>query len=109
MRRTWRQADRANDRAGFPVHRTVGSTETRKNWSDILHSVIGDDHVIRIRHQHCDEPAILVTESRFRALERAAPDAVPRSDEAAPGSGVTPTAFDLRAGAEYLTRILGPE
>lgn len=109
MRRTWRQADRANDCAGFPVHRTVGSTETRRNWSEILHAVMGDDHVIRIRHQNCDQPAILITESRFRALERAAPDAVTGRDETAPGTGVTPTAVDLRAGADYLTRILGPE
>ena len=85
MRRTWRQADRANDRAGFPVHRTVGSSETRRNWAEILHSVIGEDHVIRIRHQHRDEPAILITESRFRALERAAPEAMTRRDGALRG------------------------
>ena len=73
MRRTWREADRANDRAGFPVHRTVGSTDARRNWSDVLGGVIRADEVIRIRHQHDDEPAILIRESRFRALERAAP------------------------------------
>lgn len=109
MRRTWRQADRANDIAGFPVHRTVGSTETRRHWSGILHSVIGNDHVIRIRHQHCGEPAILISESRFRALERTAPDAMTRREEVAPAAGAASNALDAGAGRDYLTRILGPE
>jgi hypothetical protein len=107
MRRTWRQADRANDRAGFPVHRTVGSTETRRHWSAILGAVIANDEVIRIRHQHCDEPAILVSESRFRALERAAPDAMGHRDVAARSSGAASRPADARSGQAYLTRILG--
>lgn len=109
MRRTWRQADRANDRAGFPVHRTVGSTATRRNWADILHSVIGENQVIRIRHQHCDEPAILITESRFRALERTAPDDMTRRDDATGATGPAARQTDAREGADYLTRILGPD
>jgi len=72
MRRTWRDADRAHDREGFPAHYTIGSTETRRTWSTVLLAVVDDDRVIRIRHALRDEPALLITESRFRALERAA-------------------------------------
>lgn len=76
MRKTWRDADRKNDLIGFAVNRTVGATETRRNWSEVLNRVLADDEVIRIRHQHADEPAILITEARFRALERTAPSEI---------------------------------
>jgi len=102
MRRTWREADRVNDLAGFPVHRTIGATETRNNWSSVLYGAIRQDEVIRIRHQHQDEPVLLMRESRFRALERAVPGgafaALPE-----------PTAECRAEGAAFLTQILGPE
>lgn len=100
MKRSWREADRANDRMGFPVHRTVGATEARRNWSAVLGDVIAHDEVLRIRHQHCDQPAILVSESRFRALERAAP--------AESGSSGQVSAEPPAEGDVFLTRILGP-
>ncbi|HSM09189.1 MAG TPA: hypothetical protein VLA33_09260 [Gemmatimonadota bacterium] len=77
MKRSWRDADRRNDLSGFAVNRTVGASEARRNWSGILNGVISNDQVVRIRHQHADEPAILITEARFRALETGAlPDIV---------------------------------
>lgn len=85
MRRTWRDADRRNDLIGFPVNRTVGATETRRNWSEVLHRVLEDDEVVRIRHQYADEPAILITEARFRALERTAPSEVVYAERISPG------------------------
>lgn len=71
MKRRWREADRANDRSGRPVDRTIGATATRRSWSEVLGSVIREDAVVRIRHRYDDEPALLVRESRFRELERA--------------------------------------
>ncbi|MCL7978715.1 MAG: hypothetical protein M8865_02365 [marine benthic group bacterium] len=69
MKRTWREHDRAADRRGLTVNATVGSTNARKTWFELLSSVIGDDHVIRIRHRYFDEPVLLLRESRFRDLE----------------------------------------
>lgn len=85
MRRSWRDADRLNDVTGLAVHRTVGASETRRHWSEVLRRVLDDDEVIRIRHQHADEPAILITEARFRALERTAPSDVIYADRVSPG------------------------
>jgi hypothetical protein len=69
MKRQWREHDRAADRRGLTVNATVGSTNARKTWFELLNSVIGDDHVIRIRHRYFDEPVLLLRESRFRDLE----------------------------------------
>lgn len=74
MKRAWREADRRHDLAGFAAHRTLGATRARNNWSSTLAAVIADDQMIRIRHQYHDEPALLIRESRFRALERATRD-----------------------------------
>ncbi len=71
MKRKWREADRSADLSGFPVHRTVGSTRAREDWFGLLSAVLLDDEVIRVRHRYHDGPAILISESRFRALEKA--------------------------------------
>ena len=70
MKRIWRERDRHADTSGFPVHRTIGSTNARIEWFRILTAVIENDEVIRVRHRYFDEPVILSRESRFRALER---------------------------------------
>lgn len=70
MKRKWREADRRADRSGFPVHRTVGSTQARQDWFRLLSAVLCDNEMIRVRHRYHDEPAILMSESRFRRLER---------------------------------------
>ena len=70
MKRSWRDTDRAADLTGLAVHRTVGSSDARKEWFRLLSKAIAFDEVIRIRHQYYDEPAILMRESRFRELER---------------------------------------
>jgi hypothetical protein len=101
MKRTWREADRANDLAGIAAHQTIGATEARRSWSSVMRAIMWDDEVIRIRHQHCDEPAILISESRFRELERAAVADTAGADAAAepsPRSG---------SGDTFLTEILG--
>lgn len=72
MKRTWRDADRAADLAGLAVHRTVGSTDARKEWFLILSRTLDRDEVVRIRHRSHDEPVVIMRESRFRTLERAA-------------------------------------
>jgi len=72
MKRKWRQADRRADRSGFPVQRTVGSAKARDDWFRLLSAVLCDDEVIRVRHRYHDGPAILMSESRFRALETGA-------------------------------------
>jgi hypothetical protein len=72
MKRKWREADRRSDRSGLPVHRTVGSTRAREDWFGLLSAVLLDDDVIRVRHRSYDGPAVLMSESRFRALEKAA-------------------------------------
>ncbi len=95
MKRSWREADRHNDLSGFPVNRTVGASEARRNWSEVLNGVIANDQVVRIRHQHADEPAILITEARFRALEGSAPPDVVRADRISRGRGHDPRATEL--------------
>lgn len=72
MKRKWREADRSADRSGFPVHRTVGSTRARQDWFELLSAVLLEDEVIRVRHRYHDGPAVLISESRFRTLEKAA-------------------------------------
>lgn len=69
MRRSWREADRRSDREGRAADLTIGSTRTRRNWSEVLHRVMEEGAVIRIRHHYVDEPALLVPESAFRELE----------------------------------------
>jgi hypothetical protein len=69
MKRSWRERDRSADETGFPVHETIGSTNARREWFGLLTGVIAEDRVVRIRHRYCDEPAILLRESRFRDLE----------------------------------------
>jgi len=101
MKRTWREAARANDLAGIAVHRTIGATEARRSWSSVLRGIMWDDQVIRIRHQHCDEPAILISESRFREIERAA------AADAAGGDAATEARRRPGSGDAFLTEILG--
>ncbi|MEE9576423.1 MAG: hypothetical protein V3W35_03340 [Gemmatimonadota bacterium] len=72
MKRKWREADRSADRSGFPAHRTVGSSRARQDWLALLSVVLCDDEVVRVRHRCHDEPALLMRESRFRELEKAA-------------------------------------
>lgn len=72
MRIVWRKADRHYDLNGRPVDLTIASSRVRRDWADILWLVMEGDMTIRVRHQHRDEPAILVAESRFRDLERRA-------------------------------------
>lgn len=72
MKRKWREADRLADRSGFPAQRTIGSTQARDDWFRLLAAVLGDDEVIRVRHRYHDTPAILMSEARFRVLEKAA-------------------------------------
>lgn len=69
MKIRWRRADDRRDRSGRPVDRTVGSTRARAQWFQLLQRVLGEDAVIRIRHTAHDDPAVLVRESRWRALE----------------------------------------
>lgn len=73
MKRRWREHDRAADRQGPPVDKTIGSTDARRSWFRLLSDVIVDDQVIRIRHRYFDEPAILLRESRFRDREARTP------------------------------------
>jgi hypothetical protein len=72
MKVRWRMMDRRRDRAGRAVDRTVGSTNARARWFQLLHRVIEDEQIVRIRHTAHDEPAILMHESRWRALEHLA-------------------------------------
>lgn len=97
MKRSWRDADRARDRTGFPAHRTVGTTEVRRTWSTVLLDVVDRNRVIRIRHALRDEPALLVAESRFRELERAAAGHLALDQ---------PETQDPRLRNAFLTRIL---
>lgn len=72
MRVVWRKADRHYDETGRPVNLTIASSRARRDWSDVLWLVMDGNYLVRVRHQHRDEPAIIVTESRFRELERRA-------------------------------------
>jgi hypothetical protein len=69
MKRRWRDQDRSADISGLTVNETIGSTNARRAWFRLLDAVIAQDQVIRVRHRHHDEPAILLRESRFRSLE----------------------------------------
>lgn len=72
MKIRWREADRRSDREGRPADETVGATSARRAWARILRSTIVHGALVRIRHQYHDEPALLVSESVFRNLERRA-------------------------------------
>jgi len=72
MRIVWRKADQHYDEAGRPANLTIASSRARRDWAELLWVVMEGDCLVRIRHQHRDEPAILVSESRFRDLERRA-------------------------------------
>lgn len=85
MRIVWRKVDRHYDQIGHPAHLTMASSRVRRDWADVLWLVMEADALVRVRHQHRDEPAILVAESRFRELERRAADS-----EHARGSGEDP-------------------
>lgn len=79
MRVVWRKADQHYDETGRSVNLTIASSRARRDWSELLWIVMDGNYVVRVRHQHRDEPAILVSESRFRELERRARRA--REDE----------------------------
>jgi len=49
-----------------------GWTLLHEAWIRLLSEVPCGDEVIRVRHRYHDGPAILMSESRFRALEKAA-------------------------------------
>lgn len=72
MRIVWREADRHYDDIGRPASLTIASSRVRRDWADVLWLVMEGDAMVRVRHQHRDEPAILIAESRFRELERRA-------------------------------------
>jgi hypothetical protein len=69
MKHVWRRADRAADGRGRPVDGTVGSSRARRYWSSILGEVLWTDAVLRLRVRDCDRAAVVMTESRYRALE----------------------------------------
>jgi hypothetical protein len=79
MKSRWLEHDREADRRGLAVDRTIGSTNARKTWFQLLDRVIGDGQVIRVRHRYFDEPVLLLKESLFRDLELTAPP-LPHSD-----------------------------
>lgn len=91
MKRQWREHDRAADRQGLAVHATIGSTRARMKWFELLSNVIGDDHVIRIRHRYFDEPVLLLRESRFRDLEGTAPSLANSGRPGAESANTAPT------------------
>jgi len=109
MKRSWREADRRNDLSGFAVNRTVGASEARRNWSQVLNGVIAHDQVVRIRHQHADEPAVLITEARFRALESSAPPDVVHAERISRGRrrGRRATALSTATKAEGVDETTG--
>ncbi len=90
MKIRWRKMDRRRDRSGRAVDHTVGSTNARGSWFQLLHRVIEDEEIVRIRHTLHDEPAILMQESRWRALERlAAGQTLPQGEGLIEGEGLT--------------------
>lgn len=91
MKIRWREMDRRRDRSGRTVDRTIGSTRARRVWFQLLHRVIGRGEIVRIRHTAHDEPAVLLRESRWRALERLAHDdrATAAADDRATVAGST--------------------
>lgn len=72
MKRTWREADRRNDSSGRRVGLTVGSSDARARWFDLLRRVLEGGELVRVRHQYFDEPVLLVREEHYRNLEAAA-------------------------------------
>lgn len=74
MKWKWRKADRHSDTTGRPADVTVGSTDARKRWFELLRRAIDRDQIVRVRHRYRDEPALLVSEEHYRSLERAADD-----------------------------------
>lgn len=72
MRRSWREADRRADREGEPVDLTIGATRARQHWYDLIYIVVEHGALVRVRNAKYDEPVIVMSESRFRRLERAA-------------------------------------
>ena len=78
MRRTWRAADRRADAAGTPADLTISATGARRQWYELFRAVIERDVLVRVRNARHDRPVILMSEARFRRLERSArsgPDA----------------------------------
>lgn len=72
MRIVWRKADRHYDIHGRPAVLTMASSRVRRDWADVLFLVMELGGLVRVRHQHRDEPALMIPESQFRALERLA-------------------------------------
>lgn len=72
MRIVWRKADRHYDLHGRPAVLTMASSRVRRDWADVLFLVMELGGLVRVRHQHRDEPALMIPESQFRALERLA-------------------------------------
>lgn len=72
MRFVWRRADEHYDETGRAADLTIASSRARRDWSDLIWLVMNGNYLVRVRHQHRDEPAIILTESRFRELERLA-------------------------------------
>lgn len=69
MKIRWRKADDRHDREGRPADETIGSTEARRRWFELLHRAMSEGEMIRVRHTSSDEPVILVAESLWRTLE----------------------------------------
>lgn len=72
MRVVWREADRRADEEGRAADRTIGASRARRDWFLLLELVLGYAQLVRIRHIGFDDPAILVAEWEYRALEAAA-------------------------------------
>lgn len=75
MRIVWRKADRHYDIHGRPAVLTMASSRVRRDWADVLFLVMELGGLVRVRHQHRDEPALMIPESQFRAMERRAASA----------------------------------
>jgi hypothetical protein len=72
MKHIWRRADHSADGRGRPVDGTIGASRARRYWSDLLSEVLLTDAVYRVRNRNSDAPVVMMSESRYRALEAAA-------------------------------------
>jgi len=72
MKHIWRRADHSADGRGRPVDGTIGASRARRYWADLLGEVLLTDSVYRVRNRNSDAPVVMMTESRYRALEAAA-------------------------------------
>ena len=72
MRRTWRAADRRADAEGTPADLTISATRARRQWYELFQAVIERDVLVRVRNARYDRPVVLISEARFRRLERSA-------------------------------------